>query len=283
MRILQICGTVAAVRRMNGLFTHYISTRDCHLKYARGEPSVLGEEFHDYDELVLFLEGTAQLVSEEIQLQLTPGSLILIPREHFHRFRVAEPAGYCRCILGFRETPALRSLIRAVMTEVTVLPQPSGAVRFLFDRLLWAIREEKLPQAEQVLLLQAVLVQLLLELRLSQGEGIQKNVTVSPLTRQVLQYIDANLAEDLRLETLAQRLNVSVSTLSHRFRKELNISVHRYISEKRLSAARKLVQAGMTLGAAAAASGFRDYAGFYRMYRLSCGENPSALRKEQNR
>jgi len=264
---------------MNGLFAHYISAHDCHLKYAKGKPSVLGEEFHDYDEIVLFLAGDAQLVSEKIQLQLTPGSLVLIPREHFHRFCVEKHEGYCRCILGFRETPSLRELIRAVMTEVTVVPQPSEAVRFLFGRLMAAAEEQRLSQEERVLLLRSVLAQLLLELRLSHGESIQKNETLSPLTRQVLQEIDAHLSEELKLEPLARKLNVSVSTLSHRFRQELNISVHRYIAEKRLSAVRQYVQTGMNLGEAAARSGFRDYAGFFRLYRRSCGENPSSLRK----
>lgn len=266
---------------MNGLFRFTIGTYDCHVKYARGRQAVEGQEFHDYDEIVMFLEGDSQLISEDIQLQLTPGSVVLIPKERYHRFYVREQDRYCRCILGFRETPELRTLIRSVMTEVTVVPQPSEAVRFLFGRLMSAAENPRLSEEERVLLLRAVLIQILMEYKLSDGETIQKNVTLSHLTRQALQYIDTHLSEDLKLEALARQLNVSVSTVSHRFRRELNISVYRYVTEKRLSAVRQYVQAGMSLSEAARRSGFRDYAGFFRLYRSFYGESPSSLSKQK--
>ena len=56
------------------MFAHYITAGNCHVKYAQGRPAVTGREFHSYDEIVLFLAGDAQLVSKDIQLQLTPAA-----------------------------------------------------------------------------------------------------------------------------------------------------------------------------------------------------------------
>lgn len=260
------------------MFTHYLTAGSCHLKYAQGRPAVTGREFHSYDEIVLFLAGNAQLISENVQLPLTPGSIILIPKEQFHQFVVTDSEQYVRCILGFEEIPHLQELIRQTMTEVTVFPNPSKQMLSVFQTLIQAA-QEKLTLPEQTALLQSAVAQLLLGQKLSGGESIRKYVTVSPLTQQALHHIDSNLAGELRLDTVAQALGVSVSSLCHRFRKDLSISVYRYISEKRLSAVRQCVQQGMALGAAAEHCGFKDYSGFFRLYKSYYGEIPSASRK----
>lgn len=262
----------------DGMFTHYMAAGNCHLKFARGKPAVSGREFHSYDEIVLFLGGNAQLISKDIQLQLTPGSIVLIPKEQFHQFVVTDSQRYMRCILGFENIPQLEELIRQNMTEVMVLPDPSEQMRAVFHTLMQASQRELTPE-EQAVLLQSAVAQLLLNQKLSDGEPIRKYVTVSPLTQKALDHIDSNLSGQLQLDTIAQALEVSVSSLSHRFRKDLNISVYRYISEKRLSAVRQYVQQGILLGVAAERCGFKDYSGFFRLYKSYYGEIPSAAAK----
>lgn len=260
------------------MFVRYMTAGNCHVKYAQGRPAVTGREFHSYDEIVLFLEGNAQLISKNIQLQLTPGSIVLIPKEQFHQFVVTDSESYMRCILGFEEIPHMQGLIRQTMTEVMVLRNPSEQMRAVFHTLMQAVQRE-LTVEEQVVLLQSAVAQLLLNHKLSEGETIRKYVTVSPLTRKTLDYIDSNLSERLRLDTIAQALGVSVSSMSHRFRKDLSISVYRYISEKRLSAVRQCVERGIPLGIAAECCGFKDYSGFFRLYKSYYGENPSVTAK----
>ena len=264
---------------MSELFEYYINGEDCRFKYAKGKPSVSGREFHNYDEIVLFIGGEAQLISKNIQLSLLPKTLILIPREHFHQFIVAKDENYHRCILDFREAPELGPLISDVMSSVTVIPNPSERVLSVFDCLMQATNSS-LSEKEKTLLLRAALVQLLVEQKLLSSKPIREFVTVSKLTRDALDYIDAHLAQELKLEGIAAFLNVSVSSLSHHFRKELNISVYRYISEKRLSSARQYIEKGTTLGNAAALSGFKDYSGFFRLYKSYYGKTPSGEIKE---
>ena len=274
LRFLQNCARM--ISGDDSVFEYYLTAGSCHLKYAQGRPAVTGREFHSYDEIVLFLAGNAQLISENIQLPLTPGSIVLIPKEQFHQFVVTDSQQYIRCILGFEEIPHLQELIRQTMTEVTVFPDPSEQMLSIFQTLIQASREKLTPQ-EQTALLQSAVAQLLLGQKLSGGESIHKYVTVSALTQKALQYIDSHLSEELRLDTMAQALGISVSSLCHRFRKEVSISVYRYISEKRLSMVRRCVQQGMALGAAAEFCGFKDYSGFFRLYKSYYGEIPSAV------
>lgn len=260
------------------MFAHYMTAGNCHVKYAQGRPAVTGREFHSYDEIVLFLGGNAQLISKDIQLRLTPGSIIWIPKEQFHQFVVTDNDSYTRCILGFEEISQLQKMIRQTMTEVMVLPKPSQQMQAVFHTLMQA-SQGGLTMEEQSVLLQSAVAQLLLNQKLSGGEQIRKYVTVSPLSQKALEYIDSNLSDSLRLETIAGVLGVSVSSLCHRFRKDLSISVYRYISEKRLSAVRQLAQQGIPLGTAAERCGFKDYSGFFRLYKSYYGEIPSAGKK----
>lgn len=260
------------------MFAHYMTAGGCHMKYAQGKPAVTGREFHSYDEIVLFLDGNAQLISKNIQIRLTPGSVVLIPKEQFHQFVVADQDSYTRCILGFGDIPQLQSLVRQVMPEVAVVPTPSEQVQSLFNTLMQAAQKD-LPTPEQTLLLQSAAAQLLFSLKLSGGESIRKYLTVSPVTQEALRYIDENLSSELRLDIIAKAAGVCASSLSHRFRKDLSISVYRYISEKRLSAVRQYIDQGMPLGAAAERSGFKDYSGFFRLYKSYYGESPSATVK----
>lgn len=260
------------------MFEHYITAGSCHVKYAKGKPAVNGREFHSYDEIVLFLGGQAQLISKNIQLHLTPGSIILIPKEQFHQFVVTDAENYTRCILGFEAISSLKNLILQTLTEVMVLPNPPASMLSVFHTLMQASQRE-LPEEEQTILLQSAAAQLLINQKLSNGEPICKYITLSSLTRKTLEYIDCNLSTPLRLDVIAHVLGVSVSSLCHRFRKELNISVYRYISEKRLSAVRQYVEQGIPLGTAAERCGFQDYSGFFRLYKNHYGERPSAARK----
>ena len=258
------------------MFAQYMIAGNYHLKYAQGPPAVSGREIHRYDEIVLFMEGSARLITQNIQLQLTPGSMILIPREHFHQFVVTDKGNYTRCILGFGDIPHLQPLIRQILTEVTVLPHPPEPINAIFRTLIPAI-QKNLPKDEQVLLLHSSLAHLLLAQKLFNGEAILNHVSISPLTQEALNYIDDHLSEELRLNVIAQALNVSVSSLSHQFSKDMRISVYRYISEKRLSAVRKYTEQGIPLGVAVARSGFKDYSGFFRLYKGRYGESPSEL------
>ena len=259
---------------MAELFRYYMQSENAHFKFARGKPAITGQEFHEYHEILLLLEGDVRLISKNIQYSLLPGSMVLIPKEQFHQFTVAQNDGYLRCIFGFYETPALRTLLQQVMTDVRIIPQPSEQALSIFKTLMKAV-QQNLPPEEQVLLLQASIIQLLIDYKLSDYASINSCMTASELTQKTISYINAHIADTLSLQQIAQELNVSVSSVAHHFRKDLNISVYRYISEKRLSTVRQYTGQGYSLAFAASMSGFKDYSSFFRLYKKIYGQSPS--------
>ncbi len=255
---------------MDSTFEYYIRTDAMHMKYAKGAPSAVGREFHDYSEFLLFLDGNARLVSKNIQQTLVPGTLVAIPKGEFHQFIVTEHERYRRCIIGFRETEELAPLLRDVMREVRVLIRPSRRIVSLFEELIETICTP-LSETEKQMYLGAALVRLLILCKRDFEDSVSSNINISPEVRAAIELIDLHFTEPLTVGEIAQRIHVSPSTLSHKFSSELNISVYRYLSKKRLAAAHERIQNGELFAVAALGSGFRDYSCFFRMYRKYYG------------
>ncbi len=251
---------------MKKLFEYYIESNDLHLKYAKGEPAVKEQEFHDYNEIVFFISGSAYFVSKNIQQELPHNSIIIIPKEHFHQFRVESPESYVRCILGFRTTSKTTALISEVMDKVKVISAPDTLISGVFDRLTEIIKSE-LSYEEKIMYINSSIVQLLIHLKQNSSVAISENFNLSPMIIKALSLIDEKYTENLSVKTIADKLYVSPSTLAHKFSKEMKISVYQYIIKKRISAAHQLVEQGESLYAAALKSGFNDYSCFYRIYK----------------
>lgn len=251
---------------MDNLFEYYIETEKFHLKYAKGEPAVKEQEFHNYNEFVLFIDGYSSLVSKNIQQKLTHGSLVIIPKEHFHHFYVEQPHTYERLIIGFCETTEINGLVCEVMDTIKVIPIPDVNVFIIFESLIKIVKSD-ICDEDKKLFVYSALMQLLIYLKHSSFGVISKNVLLSFEVSQALSIIDEKFNENLSVGQIAKALCVSTSTLSHKFSKELNISPYRYITKKRLIEAHKLIKNNEPLSSAAIKSGFCDYSCFYRLYK----------------
>ena len=253
---------------MENLFNYYIKTEDFLFKYAKGEPEIKEREFHHFNEFVFFIEGKSYLISKNVQQELTPGSVIMIPKEHFHQFRVSEPQNYVRCVLGFYDDSEMDRLLREIMNAIKVIVAPKKEVLSVFENLIEIVKSD-LSDEEKRIFIKTSIVQLLIYFKKYDCDTISKSVNLSQVVSNALGIIDEKYTEKLTLKYIAQKLYISESTLSHKFSKELNISVYRYITQKRLSFAHNLILHGETLTNAALRSGFNDYSCFYRLYNKS--------------
>lgn len=251
---------------MENLFEYYIENNYLHMKYAKGEPAVKEQEFHDYNEIVYFAEGTSFFVSKNIQQELLHGSIVIIPKEHFHQFRVKYPESYVRSILAFRTTSENAELISEVMNTVKVISKPDIHIVNIFNQLADIIKSG-LSDNEKIMYINSSIIQLLIHLKLNASDAISENLNLSPMILKAVSLIDEKYSEKLSVKEIADALYISPSTLAHKFSNEMKISVYRYITKKRISAAHQLVEQGETLCNAALKCGFSDYSGFYRVYR----------------
>lgn len=251
------------------LFSEYIRGENFSFKHAWGSSDRSGKEFHIYHEIILFLDGDGEFITEDLHLRPEPYTLILIPSQTYHQMVIhGHPEHYHRCVLQFGQMEAVSALIEKSLNRVQAI-KADRQIRYLFDKLIAAAKAEN-----GALILQSVLV-LLLDSLASQthitDDGLHQNATI----RRAVEYINQNLDQPLSIGEIAQACNISASSLSHIFQREMYISVHKFILKKRLMLAYHKIRAGEAATTAALESGFRDYSGFYKQYKKAFGFPPS--------
>ena len=97
---------------------------------------------------------------------------------------------------------------------------------------------------------------------------------------RVLNYIEANLEGDLRLERMAEIACLSRYHFARAFRQAVGQSPHRYVSAKRLERAKALLMHGdRPLVDIALALSFSSQANFTRAFRQATGQAPGQFRQ----
>ena len=95
----------------------------------------------------------------------------------------------------------------------------------------------------------------------------------------LLKFINLNINENLSLDEISQRFNLSKFYLTRRFKELTGLSLHQFIVKKRLTRARYLISVGMDPYRAAVEAGFNNYSHFSRTFKGYFGQNPSTIPK----
>ena len=228
-----------------------------------------GKEFHMYHEIIFFLDGEAELITEDLHMELKPDSLIIIPKEKYHQVIIhGDQENYYRCVINFYDVPELASLIQDSMIRSMVL-NPENQIRYLFHKLIENITHSN---AQQIL--KAVLVLLLGDIQKEINTNVMES-TQNGLVRSAIYYINNNINKKITINDIAKNCNMSPSSLSHVFKKEMKISLYKFILKKRLINAHHKIMSGEPPTAAAMECGFYDYSGFYKQYKKVFGYAPS--------
>lgn len=258
------------------MFTDYIKTDEIIFKHAKGMRDIKGKEFHIYNEVLLLIDKEAEFASDTINQIISGGALVIIPKEHYHQFElICAEEDYHRYILQFETISKLENLIQETINEVKVIPTAPQKIVTLFDML--AASQNNMSEDDKKILLNSVCAQILLEIKYSTDS---KEITVSnedAVVREILAYINQHFLENITVKAIANELNYSETYVSHRFKKMLHTSVYNYILQKKLIYAYNLIRSGTSATDAAATCGFKEYSGFYKIFKKHFGFSPSKI------
>ena len=95
--------------------------------------------------------------------------------------------------------------------------------------------------------------------------------------RDIIVYINSNLAEELKLDDISQRFFIDKHYLCKSFKKNTGYTVNQYINFKRILLAQELHRNGKTLLQASMDAGFNSYAHFYKTYVKQMGKSPRSI------
>lgn len=237
------------------------------------KPTVDEREIHPYHEILLYIEGNAQLLTSRGRHALKNRSIIIIPEDTYHFLNTGEVSGFTRLKISFSSKAAENIPLSGIMKELRIIEDSGAEIKFVFDRLcrIMASREE-----HASFYAYSAFLMLISELNISApGFGKTVHPTLSQFMTALTDYISENISDKLDINSLAKAMHISPSGITHLFKKEFGIPIHKYIIQKRLVYAKKLISEGKQPTKIYADAGFMDYSTFYKAYINHFGYPPS--------
>lgn len=222
---------------------------------------------HDCIEFIYFLEGQADIATEEEDMALSLFEIVVYPKNVKHqefldtRYRQSIICIHLQCETALQ------------MERFFKLKDENGKLRWVFRRICEAYHDESGGQ-KQVL---NDLVVLLIDMLIYFSGKLQSEK--SNLPEKCLQYMQEHYAEDISMETLAARLYVSTSYLNRIFKKQYKTTPIKYLNLYRVEIAGELlVQTDYKISVIAGMAGFEDARNFSKVFKKITGLTPGEYR-----
>lgn len=240
-------------------------------------PVINEREIHPYHEILYYLGGGATFICDGFTKALSPNSLLLIPRESYHFFRIDDPKSFERLKISFSSIEGYDELLYHSFSSVRIFENLKESTCDILKNLCLRLKESpKKNEREQAFALGSLL--LLLSSLDSDRRDEAENYR-SRLVSDVIRYVEKEISGDLNTSSIAAYLGVSTSGLSHTFKQEMGISLHKYVTQKRIAFAERLLSSGKSPTKIYAECGFGDYSSFYKAYFKLTGHAPTKSRR----
>lgn len=107
------------------------------------------------------------------------------------------------------------------------------------------------------------------------------NANYSRLTKEVINYIQLHLEEELSLNYLADQFGKNASALSHSFSKETGISLTKFIQQARMREAIRLFNTtDFSISDVAVMVGYQDFSYFSKVFSAQTGMSPREYKRK---
>ena len=233
---------------------------------------------HYFAELFYVRRGTGKFLVENGVVPVKPDDLLIVnPNvEHTEISEGGDPLDYI--VLGVGGLSF--SFGGADNYSVHNFGAHREELLFYFDVILKEMQEKR--QHYELLcqnLLEILLIHMTRHAKLSfDAAPLQKS---SPECDRVKRYIDSNFAEEITLETLAEKAHLNKYYLAHAFTKYYGLSPMSYLIEKRIQCSRELLEStDHSIAEIAQLSGFSSQSYFSQSFRKACGVSAGAYRKK---
>lgn len=248
-------------------------------RYAKGKSIESGNEIHEYNEILYYIDGNATFLSENHYEELTKGTLLIIPKEYYHKFEIKNQNAYNRLVLNFPQNYVPKEMV-SVFDKISVIRNITPDIAYTIERMRKVMTSSK-EGAEH--LLYALYNLLISELYFSGTAGYEPTYRAKDsISARCIKLIEGNLHQRFTICDIAAYLNISTSSLLHSFKSEMGTSLHKYITEKRLIYAHSLIADGAKPTEVFEYCGYEDYSGFYKAFLKMFEYSPSKIKDEKN-
>lgn len=247
-------------------------------RYAKGKSISEGNEIHPYHEILFYIDGNTTFLSENFKEPLSKNVLLIIPKMHYHKFDIENQNNYTRFVINFPDNEIPSALLQ-IITDIRIIKNINANIFHLLNQMCTILQTNT--STDTPTFLYSYFLALLTEILIDQKNAVLPSKREHQhLISKCLQYIDLHFNEDIRIETIAKNMNVSISTLFHCFKKEMLIPIRQYVIEKRMIYAHKLLLEGKNPTEIYLECGYNDYSSFYKAY-IKTFKHPPTLDKRK--
>ena len=246
-------------------------------------------EMHDFWECMYVLDGSMCISADDRVHNLSQGDIIVLKPFELHKFNVDDPNGVTLFIFSFTLEGMIggnlqsayhfdkygRSVVKTFLEYLDFeIKKRADIIR---DEYYWNILSYF--ENDNIFLQTVSLNISRIILTLSSDTSIlEKSKTYeTELFKKALIIMNENIAEQLSVNELAERLNISISSLKRLFDKYAGMSVHKYFLTLKIKVATLFLKNGISVNEVSESLGFSSQGYFSAMYKRETGNIPSQV------
>lgn len=238
--------------------------------------------YHEYYELYFLDSGERFHLMDSSIYHASAGDILLFPPLTMHHSYGEKDVSFSRIVLYFTDDVIKYPVIREFLAKGPGIYRPTEHALHGIRRYMFSLLEEQNKhtpfQQERLSAFLNVLLFQLMDIPSSPNE--QKGKTGTNRIQQVLEYINANLHNEITLKDLAARFYVSPYYLCREFKKYTNSTIISYLNRSRVMTAQKLFQETYdNVTKVCSQSGFSNLTHFNRVFKEMTGMSPSVYRQ----
>ena len=248
---------------------------------------------HTLCELYVFVSGNADYIVESNKFHMQPGDIILTQPNEFHRVQLLSQGEY-ECFymklpltsfdtLSPKVRPLRCFLDRKFGEKNHMRMNEQDRIRLLKICNLF-IQEKNFPNENSRLLCISYIFQLLALVNDAfdhSNTAISKGVVLTPLMRDILNYINENLTSIKTAEQVASAFFITPAYFSKTFCNTMGIPFVKYLRTKKITLAKIHLMKGDSVTTACYESGFSDYSYFIATFHKETGMTPLQYQKKK--
>ena len=244
---------------------------------------------HDHYELVIYVGGSVDYVTEGRIFSPTPVSAVLFSPSAVHNTRLCKPSVYERYVFYFYPEIFDLSGRRMPFGDILELSDGARVWNIPTDRqaeLLHALGrlDSELSKSAPNTLISYVRAMNVIDLIAEISDiSTPKGESLPPKMLEIQEYIDRSYTDITSVSKIAEHFFYSREYVSRMFKKYYNVSVSDYLARLRIIRAIELMGQGTSVTDAGFSVGFGSASAFYLTFRKIMGMSPSEYVKRADR